>query len=262
MKQRREVSRMNVKHYKTGITVLIFILTLGLGSFYVFSETSANIMNDSTDSSEYALTVQQGEASIASDPEAQNNRATINKNEIVGGRETDTILSVQTEIDPQEKIRTKNATSPTHNINLARAISNRYGIKVTGQDIADLRINNCLNYGEIGMMYGLANASGQTVANILTLRQQNLSWSVIAKSLELKISTITRKNNLVLKDAKMDKEVKNIKEEINKEQKDDVKNNGNNSNNGNGKENKGNSNNGNGNGGNSNGGNGKGGNGK
>jgi hypothetical protein len=102
---------------------------------------------------------------------------------------------------------------------LAQAISSAYKITVSGQDIANLRVNNHLGYGEIGLSYGLANASGKDVSAILALRA-TMGWGKIAGSLGLKVSDIMNKNAAVLKVAKMDKEAKDLQQKIDNESKD------------------------------------------
>lgn len=111
------------------------------------------------------------------------------------------------------------STTPTAKDNsLAQALSNGYKTTVTGQDVANLRVNNSLGYGEIGMVYGLANVAGKTTADILAMRQGDMGWGAIAKSLGLKVSTLMNKNSSVLKAAKMDKENKTFKNEVKKEE--------------------------------------------
>jgi hypothetical protein len=102
---------------------------------------------------------------------------------------------------------------------LGTAISNAFKINVSGQNIADLRVNQKLGYGEIGLLYGLANASGKTIDDILTMRQSDMGWGEIAKSLGLKVSNIVSKNSSILKAAKMPKEDQKLQTQLKNEQK-------------------------------------------
>ena len=122
--------------------------------------------------------------------------------------------------DQTDETTQKETTLPTaQDTGLAQTISKAYGITVTPQDIVDLRVNNSLGYGEIGIMYGMVNASGKTVADILAMRGQDLGWGAIAKSLGLKMSDLMSRNSSVLKAAKLEKEAKVIKDKVDQEQK-------------------------------------------
>lgn len=127
---------------------------------------------------------------------------------------------------PGEDDETKTTTPTAKDNSLADAINKAFGSSVTGQDIADMRVNNQMGYGEIGMAFGMANASGKTTEEILAMRQQDMGWGDIAKSLGLKVSDLMSRNSSVLRNAKMNKEDKAFKNEMNKENNKGAGNNG------------------------------------
>ena len=156
-----------------------------------------------------------------------------NEDNTTGG--TDTTTGETTEVP---------ATPTSQDVNLAQQLSTAYNITVTPQEIADLRAKNDIGYGGITLLYGLANASGKTVTDIIAMRQQDLGWGDIAKSLGLKVSDIMKKSSSILKSAKMNNEEKKLQSELNKKPG-DRKQNGNSS--GSGKQNNGGNNQDNGN---------------
>lgn len=81
---------------------------------------------------------------------------------------------------------------------LAWAISNEYHFAVVPAEISYLR-NQQFSYGEVVVLYGLADASNKSFESILQMRQgDNLEWTEILVRLGLKATDVSDRAALIL----------------------------------------------------------------
>jgi hypothetical protein len=99
---------------------------------------------------------------------------------------------------------------------IAWEISKAYEMSVLPEHISYLHSN--LGYGEITLLYGLAETSGKPVSDILAMRKDDgLGWGQIAQKLGVKLGDVTPKTSQILKNAKLDSDDKALAATLNQE---------------------------------------------
>lgn len=102
--------------------------------------------------------------------------------------------------DPLDGVKVQDAR-------LAWELSQTYQMAVSAEQVSYLR--NYMGYGEIAMLYGMADASGKPAGDILAFRKQdNLGWGAIAQQLGGKLPDYMPKASAILKKLKLDDEEK------------------------------------------------------
>jgi len=100
---------------------------------------------------------------------------------------------------------------------LAWQISQTYQMSIPANQIAYLRFS--LSYGDVALLYGLADSSGSDPADIYALRfTDKLTWQAIATKLGVNLTDILPQTGDILHNAKLDTQYTTLQTEILSEQ--------------------------------------------
>lgn len=109
-----------------------------------------------------------------------------------------------------------------HDAKLAWELSQNYQMAVSAEQVTYLR--SYMGYGEVAMLYGMADATGKPLRDIFLMRKDdNLGWGAIAKELGVKLPDMMDKAAVVLKKVKLDGEEKAFRDKVDQETKEEAK---------------------------------------
>lgn len=83
----------------------------------------------------------------------------------------------------------------------AHVLSSHYDRPILTSEIVRLRANFDFGFGDISMMYVVADYAGLPIDDIVVLRQKHMGWGEIAKLKGLKVQELKHRHHLLVEDA-------------------------------------------------------------
>ena len=83
----------------------------------------------------------------------------------------------------------------------AHALSSHYDRPILTSEVVRLKANFDFGFGDISMMYAVAEYAGLPIDDIVVLRKKNMGWGEIAKLHGLKVQELKHRHNLFVDDA-------------------------------------------------------------